>query len=183
MTDLQVEPDEQERVAATEAAMVAAGVATHEPVPDDYFGFDETLRIDLPDGVSWVEHQILNEGQRRKYLNKVNRDVKFQKTTGDAIMRLSPGDEKAELLTVALCNWNLTRRGVTTPFNPGTLREFLDKASPRIIDLIEKEVKKANPWLLAELSIEDIDREIEALTEMRKTKEMEAEGKDASNAR
>lgn len=175
--------EQEERALAAEANMAAQGVATHESVAADYFGFDETLRLTLPDGLSYIEHRVLNEGQRRKYLNAVNRDVRIQKATGDALMRMSPGEERMHLLKAAIVGWNLKRGGSDVAFTDRNLTEFLEKANPRIVDLIEKEVRKANPWLMAELSLEDIDKEINDLTELREKKVEEEEGKAVSSDR
>lgn len=185
MTDTQVETpvDEDAKNAAMEVAMVARGVPIDEPVPVDYFAFDETLRVMLPDNVSWVEHKVLNEGQRRKYLNATNRNVRFKKTSGDAEMNLAPGTEKAELLKVAITNWNLTKGGISQPFRLDTLENFLNVANPKVVDLIHKEIVKNNSWLMAEMSVEDIDREIAALQETRAVKVLEEEGKNDLNAR
>lgn len=167
-------------VVAAEAAMRAQGIATTETAQADYFGFEEVLIINLPDGVSWVQHQVLNEGARRKYLNSANRDVKFQKSTGDAIMRMAPGDEKHALLSQAIVGWNMARGGKPVAFSKQELDKFLEKASPKIIDLIHKEVVKANPWLLAEMSPADIKAEIERLQEMLVVAEEREAGKAAS---
>lgn len=175
------EQEQEERAATAEANMASQGIATTESVAADYFGFDDIKQVTLPDGVSYVQHRVLNEGQRRKYLNAVNRDVRIQKATGDALMRMSPGDERMQLLKSALVGWNLKKSGIDVPFTDRYLTEFLEKANPRIIDLIEKEVRMANPWLMSELSVEDIDREIKDLTELRERKVEEEEGKAVSS--
>lgn len=168
---------EIERDQATAAAMEAAGVSATEPKQQFYFGFDETHRVMLDDGVSWVEHKVLNEGARRKYLNKVNRDIMLQRSTGNAIMRMQQGDEKHELLEQAICGWNLVgAQGEPLVFNPGKLQEFLKKANPVVVDLIEKDVRLKNPWLMTEISVEDIDKQIAELQEMRAKKVEEEEG-------
>lgn len=166
-----------EQVAVIEDAMRADGVSPYQATQADYFGFEELRTLELTDGVSYVQHKILNEGERRKYLNAVNRDVRIQRATGDAVMRMSPGDEKKALLEAALVGWNLQRAGQPVPFTKHSVNEFLDKADPRVIDLIEKEVRKANSWLQAEMSVEDIDREITQLQELRTKKVEEEEGK------
>lgn len=150
-----------------------------ETLQVDYFGFEERHRCVLPDGVSYIEHKTLNEGDRRKYLNKTNRDVRVAKGSGDAIIRMAPGDERAELLKAAITGWNLVRDGDPIPFNTPNLDKFLAGANPRIVDLIEKDIRKHNPWLLAEMTIEDIDNEIANLQEMRETVLREQEGKDS----
>lgn len=166
-----------EQVDAIEAAMKADGVATHESQQVDYFGFEEILEITLPDGQSKVQHQVLNEGARRKYQNSMNREVKVQRASGDAVLKMAPGDEKVALLKEAIVGWNLIRNGGPVPFNRKNLDDFLDRSNPRVIDLIEKEVRKANPWLQADMSLEDIDREIESLQELRDKKVEEEQGK------
>lgn len=180
MTDVSDDVQEEERIAAAEHAMIQAGVPTSEPVLVDYFGFEQVERVYL-DSVQWVEHRVLNEGQRRKYLNQINRGVRIQKTSGDAMMSLAPGDESHYLLDIALTNWNLTRQGVTVAFNDKSKKEFLEKAPPVIINKILKEVRKHNPWLLQEMSSEDIKKEISDLEEMLKVKLEEEEGKGSSS--
>lgn len=170
----------QEHIAQTEANMKAAGVPTHEPVIVDYFGFEETYVVSLPDGRQTIEHKVLNEGQKRKYQNSINRDVVIQRATGDAKMRMAPGDERHHLLKQAITGWNMFRNGQPYAFSARNLDDFLELAPPKIIDIIEKEVRKANPWLLQELSIEDIDKEIASLQEMREKKVEEEAGKSAS---
>lgn len=165
-----------------EANMVAAGVSLTEKAQVDYFGFDETHRVVLSDGLSFVDHRTLNEGARRKYLNSVNRDVKFQKSTGDAIMRIASGDEKAALLRSAIVGWSLVKGGQPHSFSDRNLAEFLDKASPAIIDIIHKDVQRANPWLTADVTVEDIDKEIEELQVTRQLKIDEESGKAVSRS-
>lgn len=167
------------RAKMAEKNMKADGVATVTNIPVDYFGTDETERTFLPDGVSWIEHKTLTEGDRRKYLNKTNRGVEVIKATGNARMSLAPGDERYELLRVSIVNWNLSSGGKPVPFNYTKLDSFLEKANPKVVDIIEKAVRLANPWLLAEMSVEDIDREIGTLTELRAKKVEEEEGKAA----
>jgi hypothetical protein len=163
-------------VAAAEADMRAQGIPTHEHVQADYFGFEEVSRVTLPDGVSYVEHRTLTEGQRRKYLNGINRDVVIQKATGDARVAMRPGDERYSLLKVALCGWNLQQNGQPVLFNDRNLEKFLESAPPKVIDVIDKEVRKANAWLIEDMSVEDIDKEIATLQELRETKLEEDSG-------
>jgi hypothetical protein len=161
MTETATLPDEAS-VAATEAAMSAAGVQTEQPIYEDYFGAGDTHRVMLPDGRQYIEHTELSEGGRRKYLNSVNRDVVIQRTTGDAKMRVAPGDERYALLKTAITGWSLIKGGSPLPFSKQNLEDFLDKAPSRIIDLIEKDVRKHNDWL-DERSLEDMERELEQL--------------------
>lgn len=146
-------------------------------VPVDYFGFTATKTVMLPDKVSWVEVKVLNEGERRRMLNEQNRELNLGGRGGrGAQLRMRPGDDKALLLKTAIVGWNLTRNGQPVPFNPAMLDQFLNNADPKLIDLIEREVKRLNPWTLAEMSLEDIRREIADLQEMERAKMEEEEG-------
>lgn len=161
------EEKEERRIEAVEAGLRASGEPTEERVPADYFAFDKKLTVELPDGISKVYHKVLNEGQRRQFLNETQKDIRLQRATGDAIMRTALGEERHQLLKLAIVDWELYRGGEKVPFTPQMLDTFLQNANPRIVDIIEKEVRKANPWLLQEMSVEDIDKEIENLKEMR----------------
>lgn len=145
-------------------------------VQEDYFGVADTHRTILPDNVSFIEWKVMNEGERRRYLNATNREVKLQKG-GDTVIGMRPGDDRWHLLTTAIVGWNLKRAGQDVTFSRQQLEEWLNVAPPRIVDLVEKDIRRGNPWLLAEMTVEDIDKEIASLQEMRETKIKELEGK------
>lgn len=153
--------------------------AESQPVHEDYFGFDKTHRVYMPDGVSYVEHKEFTEGQRREYLNQTNKAVRLQRSTGDAVMQMAAGDDRYYLLKTAICGWNLYRGGQPVDFTKKNLEEFLEKANPAIVDKIEKDIRNKNPWLLQDVSVEDIDQQMEELSELRKRKVAEEEGKDS----
>lgn len=172
----QMEEQRQAAGAAIESNLAAAGQPTTEEVYEDYFGFEETHRVDLPDRKSWVEFEVMNEGARKKYLNAQNKKVTIRKGTGDAEMELTPGNDKYNLLKSTITNWNLRRQGQPVPFNNRTLDEFLTLAPPAVIDLIHFEVTLQHPWLLDEMSVEDIDLEMKRLQEMRDIVERNEKG-------
>lgn len=177
-----METDTEERDSAVKE-MEAQGVATDTGVFADYFGFEQTRNVMLPDGSSFVTIQLLNEGARRKYLNAVNKDIRIERQTGDAKLKVATGDDRHELLKAAIINWNLKQKNAKTgqmepvPFTGQNLQRFLDNTNPKIIDLIEKEIRKDNEWLVGEVTVEDIDKQIEELQELREKKIAEAEGK------
>lgn len=132
----------------------------------DYFGFQRTEKYFLPDGVSYIEFRAMNEGEKKNYQDKTSKDLVLERT-GGARMSILQGTERHELLKACVIGWNLTRNGTPVPFNKVQLGDFLTLADPIIIEGLEKEVRKANPWLMAEMKVEDIDREIRNLEEMR----------------
>lgn len=173
----------EQRHSQIEQAMESAGVATTQHQQQSYFGFDERFQVVLPDGISFIEHKVLNEGARKVYLDNLNREVAIKKVSGDAHMKLQSGSDKHRLLEAAICGWNLLDKDLNpltfSKGSPGsTLMQFLEQASPSIIDLIEKDIRKHNPWLMSEMSVEDIDKQIEELHEMREVKVKEEAGKE-----
>jgi hypothetical protein len=175
--EIEYQQAQQARGEQVEQAMRESGQRDSTPVQDDYFAFDQTERIVLPDEVSYVDVRVLNEGARRKYLNELNKEVRLQKATGDAVMKLASGDERRSILEESVVGWNLTRNGNPVEFNRGNLRTFLDKANPRVIDVIYERVRKINPWLTQEVTVEEIDNQIAELEQLREEKLKEEEGK------
>jgi hypothetical protein len=166
---------------SVEEGLRAAGQATELPVVVDYFATEDVITCTLPDGVQWVQHKLLTEGDRRKYRNKTSRNLRIKRATDEASMDMASGDDLHVLLEIAIVNWNLKRGGKEVPFSKGTpgatLSQFLDAAPPSIIDHIHKDITKHNPWLLGDISLEDMIKEKESLEEMIEVKRREEEGK------
>ena len=181
---METEEETEARKAKATDAMAAAGVSVEEHVQVDYFGFEETFRVMLPDDISYIEHKKLNEGARRKYMNKVNREVRLQKS-GDAFMKMASGDERHVLLEEAITGWNLGRIDARTnevkpiSFSTTNLKTFLDAAAPSVVDMIEKDIREQNPWLTGDVTVEDIDSQIKELEDLRDKKVAEAEGNES----
>lgn len=156
-----------------------AEVALTERAQQDYFGFDDKFQVVLPDGKSVIDHKKLNEGSKRKYLNKVNREVNLDRKTGNAKIQTAPGDEREILLKSAIVGWNLVKNGEPVQFSEHNLNDFLNVADPKIVDIIEKDIRKKNAWLLQDMTVEAIDDEIKDLQELRQKLVEEEEAKNA----
>lgn len=160
------------------ADMEAAGVSTTQPVQADYFAFERTDRFMMPDGVSYLELRAMNEGARRDYMNKVNSEVTLQRQTGNAQVKMQTGEERHTLFVKSIVGWNLMSGGKPVPFDRN-LEKFLTALDPVIADKIDKKIRELNPWLISDLSLEDIDRQIEELQQTRVQRVKQLEGKDS----
>jgi hypothetical protein len=147
-----------------------------QPVYEDYFGFAKTERWYFPDGKQYIEFEIMNEGKKAKFQKHTQRDLVLERNSGNARMKVDPSQERHELLRSSVTDWYLTRGGQPIPYTERAFKDFLELADPVLIEDLEKAVRKANPWLMAEMSVEDIDREIENLQEMRKIAEERERG-------
>lgn len=158
-------------------AAAAAGVTVDEEVFADYWGFSDTKNHFLPDGRQYFVIQRMNEGAKAKYQREIRSDITIQRSTGDAKMKADPATERHALLKACVVGWNLKAKDeragtvIDVPFSISSgqynFEKWLSVADPRWVEELEKECRKLNPWLLQELSVEDIDKEIENLKEMR----------------
>lgn len=163
---------------ATPVQDVEALGAPDDSVQADYFGVDEFHQCMFPDNKTWVQHKTLAEGDRRRYLDETNRDVAINRQSGDMKVKISAGSDRHKLLILAVTGWNFVRTNQSTgkkepvTFSKGspgsTFEQWLDKADPKIVDIIEKDIRAKNPWLLSELTVEAIDQQIAELEEQKK---------------
>ena len=144
----------------------------------DYFGFEEELKYYLPDGKQWIAFRTLNEGERVKYESKTSRDIKFNRRTDDAAIRVNTAEDRHALLMQSVTNWFMVRRnpgnGNWEPvaFSKGSQHAAFDKwlkvADPRIINDLHQAIVRANPWMTADMTVAMIDEEMKRLEEMRR---------------
>jgi hypothetical protein len=133
----------------------------------DYFGFAATDKFTFPDGKTFIEFTKMNEGKKKDFQDKTSKDLVLERNSGNARMSVLQGTERHELIKACVVNWNLVRGGQPVQFNQVALNDFLTLADPVIVEGLEKAIRKANPWLLGEMSVSDIDKEIVNLQEMR----------------
>lgn len=151
-----------------------------EPIFVDYFGFEDTGEFTFPDGQSKIWFKALNEGERARFQRATNRDVQLERQTGNARVKTDPAGERFELIMSSVTNWNLQRKNSQTgrmepvPFSTGgpgsELGKWVLRANPKLVDALEEAIRKINPWLVGDMSLEDIDREIERLEDLKREK-------------
>jgi len=161
----------------------AAGEDVETDVYEDYFGFQETHRWLFPDGRQWIEYQTMNEGAKAQFQKRTNRDLVVERASGNARMNIDPAQERWALLGAACTSWHIMREGHEVNFSNATFEQWLKVANPRLVEDLEKAVRKANPWLLQDMTVEDIDREIKNLQEMREVAEEREKEKGVSVSR
>lgn len=130
----------------------------------DYFNFSQQHTYTFPDGRSYMTFEALNEGKKAKFQRETQRPVHLAKG-GGASVTVDPASQRHELIKSSVTGWNLRRGSREIPFSLRELDDFLKLADPAIVDGLEKAIRKANKWLLDELSSEDIKKEIAELEE------------------
>ena len=152
------------------ASLSASGGGALEDHPvEDYFAPGSVYVVPLPNGRDSISHKSLSEGDLRNYRKNTNRDVTLKRTTGEASIKLASGEDRYELLKIAICDWNLHRGDTPYAYSPNNIETVLKVFPPHILDLVEADVRKQNPSLRTDATIEDlrkaradIDTEIEA---------------------
>lgn len=151
-------------------------------VQADYFGFGAEDRFVFPDGVTYISFSIMNEGQRRDFQKSTNRDIKFNRATNDATIKADPAEERWKLITTSCTGWNLIRAGrdgqmEPVLFNRVLLEQWLSVANPKLVDDLEFTIRQANPWMQADMTVEEIDKEIDRLNGLREQVQEREKGK------
>lgn len=158
----------------------------HEHVPAvqaDYFGFGGEEKFYFPDKITWVSLKLFNEGKKSDFQKKTSKDLVMEAKSGNTRMALDQSSERHELLVAAITDWNLTRNGSPLPYSEAKLRDFLYVADPRIVEDIEKAIKRMNPWMLGDVKAADIREEIKRLQEELRIAEEREAGEDSSSGK
>ncbi len=132
----------------------------------DYFGYGETGRFIFPDGVTWIEFKSMNEGAKARYQRDTTRPILIEKG-GNASTRVDPAGQRHALIEASVTDWNLTRNGKAFAFSHRFLKEFLESTDPKLVEDLELAIRKINPWLNDDMTVADIDVEIDRLRELR----------------
>lgn len=149
----------------------------------DYFAFQKEDKHYLPDGQTYVLISAMNEGEKTKFQKRTQRDIVLERRSGDARMKMDAASDRHELIRTCVKGWNLVRQGQLVPFTERTLKDFLELADPKIVEGIEVAIRKVNPWLLGDMSAEDIRKEIENLEEMLVVAEEREAGEASSGSK
>lgn len=166
--------DGRPEVEAANRAAVDAGEVIEERQFVDYFAAPRPVRWYLPDGVQYFEYQELREGGKAAYEKATNKDIRVQRSTGDARLSVDPATQRQTLIRLSVTDAHLLQSdghgGTTTvPFNkdrPGKFWENLFTFFPaKYIEQLHEEITKANAWLAAEDDVEALKSQRDQLDE------------------
>lgn len=139
------------------------------PAMESFWGTTETTNWYLPDGVQYFVIQKMNEGDKTKFQKLTNSDlVVGQNRT--ATVKMDPAAERHTLIKTSVKDWNFAGPdGSQIIFGNGSmLLKWLETADPKIVEELEHAIRLYNPWMQADMSLEEIDKEIDRLHDLRK---------------
>ncbi|AMS02318.2 tail assembly chaperone [Gordonia phage GourdThymes] len=166
--------DGRPEVERANAAAVAAGEKIEEKQFVDYFAAPLPQRWYLPDGVQYFEFQELREGGKSAYEKLTNKDIRVQRSTGDARLSVDPAIQRQSLIRLSVTDVYLLQKDSggqpqPMPFNkerPGKFWENLFTFFPAaLIDKLHREIVDINAWLAADDDVDALKEERERLDE------------------
>jgi len=173
-----------------QGALPDADVPTYE----DYWGVDETYRFPLKDGHQFFEIVPMNEGAKTRYQKLTNKGIRMNQRTQDALLDVDPAGERHTLILESVVGWRIMQRDPKAeggwseypcPQNEGqrknNLRSLLEKFNPKVIQDLEYFIRTKNPWMQADMNVEEIDEEIDRLQKLR-TQVLEEQAGEAGSA-
>lgn len=133
----------------------------------DYWGFSRGDRFTFPDGVTYIEFKAMNEGKKSEYQRNTRQDVVMERGSGNARLKIDDALQRQELIKASVTDWNLTRSGQPYGFNAGHLNEWLRVADPEVVEALYKAIRKLNPWMLGDVTVEELDKQIAELQDQK----------------
>jgi hypothetical protein len=181
----------------TQDTFTDTGIPDIEDVQyEDYWGVNETFKFMLPDGKQFFEVRPLDEGGKSRFQKKTNKGLRLNQRTQDAHIDVDPSDERHTLIKESVVSFFIMQKDPITgafsqlpcppdpesrPFKQA-LDSILTKFNPKAIQDLEFFIRTKNPWLQADMTIEQIEEEEDRLAQLKKqVKERLAGEADSAN--
>lgn len=158
-----------ESTALDHTGHTVVGEPAHQNEPatiiyEDYWGTDSTTRYMMPDGHQWFEIKKMSEGNRAQYQREAGLQMTSQRKTGDTKIDIDQAQDRLALILNSVIAWNIVKKtGVNdfTPilFNRQALRQWVNETNPNYVDNLIQEIRKFNPFLQEDLSVEDLEKQ------------------------
>jgi hypothetical protein len=169
---------------------------TNDPVEgvvyENYWGVDETFKFILPDGVQYFEVRPMDEGAKVKFQKLTNKAVRMNQRTEEASFDIDPAEERHTLIKQSVVSYHIMQKGPNNVWEPypcppasdtrfrRSLEQLLEHFNPKVIQDLEFFIRTKNPWMQADMDLDEIDKEIGRLETLRRQKLDEEAGEGSS---
>jgi len=171
--------------------VVAEEVTTYE----NYWGVKEAQRFYLPDGKQYFDILPLNEGMKTRFQKLTNKGIRMNQRSQEAILDVDAANERHTLILESVVSWFIMHRDPKDPSGfseyicpsrendrKKKLEELLMRFNPKVVQDLEFFIRTKNPWMQDDMNIDEIDKEIERLQELRQqVKERQQGESDSAN--
>lgn len=158
----------------------------------NYWGVKDRVKFYLPDGQQWIEFRKMDEGLKKKYQQRTNRDITINRDQSTKL-GIDPAEDRHVLIEMSVTNWYMmipdnpddleNTTWSEAAFAPQLLRKWLEVGDPKAIQDLEVEIRMANPWMQSDMTVEEIDKEIRRLEDIRREAVEREAAKAASGTR
>jgi hypothetical protein len=159
------------------------GGSIEATVYEDYWGTQGETTHYLPDGKQYFTIKKMNEGDRARYQMESGMQMTSLRKTGDTKIDINQAKDREALVVAAVKGWFLVKDGVQVPFNSQALRAWVKVSDPKLLDKLLLAIRKYNPFLQEDLSVKEIDEQMQELRELRDIAEKREAEADFSQAK
>jgi hypothetical protein len=145
----------------------ADGRSPEVTVYEDFWGTSGETTHYLPDNKQYFTIKKMNEGDRARYQFESGMQMTSMRKTGDTKIDINQAKDREALAVASIKGWFLVKDGVQVPFNTNALREWIKVADPKLLDKLLMAIRKFNPFLQEDLSVKEIDEQMQELRELR----------------
>lgn len=168
------------------------GQTAGDAIYENYWGVDETYRFMLPDDKQYFEIRPMDEGRKVQFQKLTNKAVRMNQRTEEASFDIDPAEERWTLIKESVIGYHIMQPSpdgtwseypcppYTDPRFRRSLEQLLEKFNPKIVQDLEFFIRQKNPWMQADMAVEDIDKEIDRLQQMRRDKVNQESGEGSS---
>lgn len=165
--------DNDPHVEAVHQNMIDAGESIEDLKIIDTWSYNLSEEWVFPDGIQKIYFKRMNEGEKAEFQKRTNKDIRVQRSTGDAKLSVDPASERHILIMLSVTDWKLykkVRQGnrevmAETKFDQKALKEWMEGTNPKYVQELEKAIRESNEWMAVEASVDALEKERENLDE------------------
>lgn len=150
-----------------------------DPPFEDFWGVQTTEKFFFDNGRQFFEVRPMDEGGKALFQRMTSRGVRMNQRTQDAHLDMDPASDRHTLIKQSVVGWRIMQRSADGSFSefPCPDREdqrkrsldvILEKFNPKVIQDLEHFIRLQNPWMQDDMNLEQVDEEIERLTQLRR---------------
>lgn len=162
---------------------------------EDYWGVQETFTFFLPDGKQFFEIKPMDEGAKTRFQKMTNKGIRMNQRSQEAHLDIDPSDERHTLIQESVVNWLIMQKGPDGTWSPLPCPERDDlrkrvirdnfagqdaRFNPKVIQDLEFFIRTNNPWMQADMDLEELYKERERIDLLIKQNKEQTAGELAS---
>lgn len=167
---------------------------------EDYWGVQETFQFDLKDGKQYFVIKPMDEGAKTRFQKLTNKGIRMNQRSQEAHLDIDPADERHTLIRESVVDWHIMQKDPKAESGWSELpcpddevrrkrviRENFAgedaKFNPKIIQELEFFIRTKNPWMQADMDLEELYKQRDEVDLLIKQKKEADAGEDDSTSK